>query len=159
MTLQWSRHRISQDASSTYKWTYENGRRYAFAQLGHYYMLNDDPETQRLNEQHWTRTQVKGGYLHFAPFPNDGEGARILDIGCGTEIWCTQMSEDYPSSVIIGMDVSPVQPASKPPNVEWITQDMETAEAWPFPENYFDSVHLSLVHGCVEDWDKRWPEL
>lgn len=39
---------------------------------------------------------------------------------------------------------------SKPENVEWMTFDME--KDWPFPEESFDLIHLSLVHGCVADW-------
>jgi SAM-dependent methyltransferase len=113
-------------------------------------MPNDEPEIQRLNEQHWILTQVKGGSLHFAPLPATKESPRILDIGCGSGIWCVEMAEDYPKAMIVGMDVSPVQPQQKPANVEWITQDMEAA--WPFPEEYFDLIRLSLVHGCVADW-------
>lgn len=128
-------------------------------------MPNDEPEIQRLNEQHWILTQVKGGSLHFAPLPPAAEkpSPRILDMGCGSGIWCVEMAEEYPSAMIIGMDISPIQPTQKPANVEWITQDMESsssssseeeaAAAWPFPENYFDLIRLSLVHGCVQNWN------
>lgn len=147
---------------SNYDWKFENGRRYASSELGHYYMPNDLPEIQRLNEQHWILTQVKGGSLHRAPLPTAAENKspRILDMGCGSGIWCIEMAEAYPSAMIVGMDVSPVQPMHhKPANVEWIIQDMEVEEdgaasvSWPFPEDYFDLIHLSLVHGCVANWD------
>lgn len=114
-------------------------------------MPNDEPEIQRLNEQHWTLTQVRGGALHLAPLPRK-DGMKVLDVGCGSGIWCIQMAEDCPGAMIIGMDVSPIQPKSKPANVEWILEDMESE--WPYPNDYFDFVHLSLVHGCVADWTK-----
>jgi ubiquinone/menaquinone biosynthesis C-methylase UbiE len=112
---------------------------------------NDEPKIQRLNEQHWILTQVKGGRLHHAPLSKKDK-LKILDVGYGSEIWCIQMAEAYPTAQVIGMDVSPIQPSNKPANVEWITLDME--KEWPYPADYFDFIHLSLVHGCVEDWDK-----
>ncbi|KJX98709.1 hypothetical protein TI39_contig397g00004 [Zymoseptoria brevis] len=136
---------------NAYDWTYENGRRYASTELGHYYMPNDEPEIQRLNEQHWILTQVKGGKLHHAPLPKR-DGLKILDVGCGSGIWCLQIAEDFPKAMVFGMDVSPVQPQKKPANVEWFTNDME--KDWPFPDEYFDFIHLSLVHGCVGNWDE-----
>ncbi|KAK4545288.1 hypothetical protein LTR36_003468 [Oleoguttula mirabilis] len=142
---------LTQDvASQPYTFTYQNGRRYASTDLGHYYMPNDRPEIHRLNEQHFVLTTAKGGSLHDTPLTKR-DGFKILDIGCGSGIWCLQMAEDYPDAMIMGMDVSPVQPTSKPANVEWIVPlDME--KEWPFAEDYFDFVHLSLVHGCVADW-------
>ncbi|PIA99950.1 hypothetical protein CB0940_02264 [Cercospora beticola] len=156
-------HEPQKDTSSisSYEWTYLNGRRYASSSLGHYYMPNDEPEIQRLNEQHCISTQVKGDKLHFAPLPSPNHRPlRILDIGCGSGIWCLEMADKYPHAKITGMDVSPIQPSkNKPDNVGWIVQDMEGD--WPFPsqqedgsEGYFDLIHLSLVHGCVADWDK-----
>lgn len=135
-------------ASDVYNFTYENGRRYASTELGHYYMPNDEPEIQRLNQQHWMLTVVKEGRLHNAPLPD--RPLKILDVGCGSGIWAIQMAEEYPSALITGMDISPIQPAKKPANVDWIVHDME--KDWPVPEDYFDFIHLSLVHGCVADW-------
>jgi SAM-dependent methyltransferase len=114
-------------------------------------MPNDEPEIQRLNEQHWILTQIKHGNLHFAPLPRKQQ-LRILDIGCGSGVWCLDMAEDYPQATIVGLDVSPIQPANKPANVDWVVRDME--DDWPFPPDHFDFIHLSLVHGCVADWAK-----
>ncbi|KAM3413477.1 hypothetical protein BST61_g11599 [Cercospora zeina] len=157
-------HEPRNDTSSlsTYEWTYLNGRRYASSSLGHYFMPNDEPEIQRLNEQHCILTQLKGSRLHFAPLPSASHPIRILDIGCGSGIWCLEMADKYPNAQITGMDVSPIQPTkNRPYNVTWIVQDME-ANDWPFPsqqqadgtEGYFDLIHLSLVHGCVSDWEQ-----
>ena len=144
------RKEVEDQSGEVNTWKYENGRRYATT--GHYYLPNDEPEIQRLKEQHWLLTQVKGGELHKAPLPLKKDGAKVLDIGCGSGIWCTQMAEFYPDAEIAGMDLSNIQPEDKPSNVEWIVHDME--KEWPFPEQHFDFVHLSLVHGCVANWNR-----
>ena len=113
-------------------------------------MPNDAPEVHRLNEQHYILTTARGGNLHNAPLRRR-DGLRVLDVGCGSGLWCLQMAEAYPEAVIVGMDISPIQPGTKPAKVEWLLHDME--KEWPLPEEYFDFIHLSLEHGCVADWD------
>jgi len=119
-------------------------------------MPNDAPEIHRLNEQHFLLTTLKDGRLHNAPLPAT-EGLRILDVGCGSGIWCVGMADRYPDAMITGMDVSPIQPQHKPANVGWIVHDME--KDWPFAAAYFDFIHLSLVHGCVADWDEMMTKI
>ena len=62
------------------------------------------------------------------------------------------MAADYPKAKIIGIDIAPVQNKEKPPNVEWIQMDVE--KEWPFPDDYFDFIHLGVVSGCVADWGR-----
>lgn len=104
---------------------------------------------KRLNAQHHILTRVKGGEIVNAPLPKKS-GSKILDIGCGTGIWCIQMAEDNPDAAIVGMDISPIQPQNKPDNVEFLIHDME--KQWPFPDEHFDFIQLSLVQGNVADW-------
>lgn len=122
-------------------------------------MPNDAPEIQRLNDQHLLLTLAKDGALHHAPIkPSPERPLKVLDVGCGSGIWCLQIAEKYRDGVmVVGMDVSAgIQPKNKPANVEWIEADME--QPWPFPEQYFDFIHLSLVHGCVADWQNMYAE-
>ncbi|KAK5129101.1 hypothetical protein LTR08_003921 [Meristemomyces frigidus] len=143
---------LEQDvANHPYTFTFQHNRRYA--SQGHYYMPNDPPEIHRLNDQHYILTATKAGALHNAPLPPPASNPalKILDVGCGSGIWCVQMAELYPAALVVGMDVSPIQPEAKPARVQWVVHDMELA--WPFAGDYFDFIHLSLVHGCVADWD------
>lgn len=50
--LQELKDEVEAQQKEQYDWTFANGRRYASSQLGHYYMPNDEPEIQRLNQQH-----------------------------------------------------------------------------------------------------------
>jgi len=142
--------------SEGYNFSFSNGRRYASTDLGNYYMPNDVPEIHRLNEQHYILMAARGGKLHNAPLRRR-DGLRVLDVGCGSGIWSLQMAEMYPEAMIVGMDISPIQPKAKPANVEWLVHDME--KDWPLPEEYFDFIHLSLVHGCVADWTVMMDEI
>lgn len=76
----------------------------------------------------------------------------ILDIGCGSGVWCLQMAEAFPSCKVVGMDISPIQPKDNPPNVEWLLQNVETE--WPFPSESFDYIHLSLLNGSFPDFSR-----
>lgn len=124
-------------------------------------MPNDTPEIHRLNEQYIVLTLAKDGAIFNAPLPEPNSPKastlKILDLACGSGIWCLQVSEQYPDATIVGMDISPIQPKNKPANVEWILHDME--QEWPFACNYFDFVHLSLVHGCVADWEEMMAKI
>lgn len=50
---------------------------------------------------------LAGGHLHLAPLVSP---MKILDIGTGTGIWAIEMADHYPDSLVIGTDLSPVQP-------------------------------------------------
>jgi ubiquinone/menaquinone biosynthesis C-methylase UbiE len=113
---------------------------------------NDNPEIERLNEQHWIFTQAKQGRIYNAPIDPTQAGFRILDIGCGSGIWCIQMADAFPDCTIVGMDISPIQAEEKPSNVEWMLHNVETE--LPFPNDEFDYVRLSLLNGSFADFGK-----
>lgn len=50
-----------------------------------------------------------GEKLFLAPIGD--KPAKILDLGTGTGIWAIEMGDDYPSTDIIGTDLSPTQPS------------------------------------------------
>ena len=64
-------------------------------------------ELERLDIKHHIIMLLSNGHLHLAPLTNP---RRILDIGTGTGIWAMEMADLYPDSLIIGTDLSPVQP-------------------------------------------------
>jgi SAM-dependent methyltransferase len=92
----------------------ENGRRYHAYREGTYYLPNDDKEADRLDLQHHVWRMTLDGALYVAPIPKTLGAA--LDLGCGTGIWAIEFAEEHPSATVIGVDLSPIQPAWVPPN-------------------------------------------
>lgn len=50
-----------------------------------------------------------------------------------------KVADQYPSAVILGVDLSPIQPLWVPPNVRFIVDDVESP--WAYPKNHFDLIH------------------
>jgi cyclopropane fatty-acyl-phospholipid synthase-like methyltransferase len=56
------------------------------------------------------------GKLCLAPIEDP---RRVLDVGTGTGIWAIDFADIYPNTHITGADLSPIQPAHVPPNVQF----------------------------------------
>lgn len=50
------------------------------------------------------------------------------------------MADKYPMAAVLGVDLSPIQPAFVPPNCSFEIDDL-TLE-WTFPEDHFDFIHI-----------------
>ncbi|KAL7272146.1 hypothetical protein RUND412_005064, partial [Rhizina undulata] len=61
---------------------------------------------------------------------------------------------DFPSASVIGVDLSPIQPARLPPNLIFEVDDVE--EPWPYQENSLDFIHLRQMAVCINDWPKLY---
>lgn len=84
---------------------------------------NDGAEQERLQAQSDALTQLFDGNLFFAPLHRTGPPRRILDVATGTGDWAIQMGDAFPSSEIIAIDLSPIQPDDVPPNVSFYVED------------------------------------
>ncbi|EON98447.1 putative sam domain protein [Phaeoacremonium minimum UCRPA7] len=67
----------------------------------------DSAELDRIDMCHAKYCALIGKKRYLAPILNP---QRILDLGCGTGIWCIEMAEDFPAAEVIGTDVAPTQP-------------------------------------------------
>jgi len=109
---------------------------------------NDEQANQHLDLGHALYMKTLGGKLFLAPIPADA--SHILDLGTGTGIWAIDVADQYPSALVIGTDLSPIQPTWVPPNCKFEIDDMESE--WTFGEDTFDLIHIRGLHGTTNDW-------
>ncbi|KAI4283512.1 MAG: hypothetical protein L6R35_005144 [Caloplaca aegaea] len=94
--------------------------------------------------------------LHLAPIQNP---RRAIDIGTGTGTWAvlhSDFAEAYPNTSIIGTDLSPIQPETKPPNLIFEIDDC--CSDWVYPKNHFDYIHVRQMYGSIADWHRFYKD-
>ncbi|KAI4865749.1 S-adenosyl-L-methionine-dependent methyltransferase [Hypoxylon rubiginosum] len=130
-----------------------NGRTYhseRHGSEGKYWGPNDERQNEAMDMNHHFLTLCLGGKLFLAPLKDDIE--KVLDIGTGTGLWVIDMADEYPNCVVIGTDLSPIQPSWCPPNVKFEIDDLE--QPWTYAPNSFDYIHIRYMVGGVSDWNK-----
>ncbi|WEW54703.1 hypothetical protein PRK78_000125 [Emydomyces testavorans] len=162
-------------ASSVYHYQYENGRRYHAYRAGEYLLPNDEKEQDRLDLLHFIFRLTLGGSLFRAPLAPNPQ--RILDFGTGTGdwtffiynmagltsdivlgIWAINMADEFPSSEVIGTDLSPIQPTWIPPNCNFYVDDVESD--WSYQSGgEFDFIHGRGMGGSIADWDRLYAQI
>src|ERR1700761_2953222 len=75
---------------------------------------------------------------------------QILDCGTGTGSWAIEVAYMYPSAIVTGTDLSPIQPTWIPPNCRFEIEDC--AEQWSFQPDVFDYIHVRCLFGSIADW-------
>jgi trans-aconitate methyltransferase len=77
---------------------------------------------------------------------------RVLDLGTGTGIWSIDFADEFPSALVIGTDLSPIQPSAVPPNCKFYVDDFESE--WTFtPDEAFDFIHGRAIGGCIANYE------
>ncbi|RMJ18477.1 hypothetical protein CDV36_001850 [Fusarium kuroshium] len=87
----------------------------------------------------------------------DGKGAlnpgaesakRVLDMGTGTGLWALEFADQHPEAQVVGVDLSPIQPAFLPSNCTFEIDDLEKEWTWKVP---FDFVFCRMMTGSFAD--------
>ncbi|KAI1130125.1 tam domain protein [Nemania abortiva] len=129
----------------------ENGRTYHAYSDGSYHYPNDSPELERLDWQFICLKRLFNGRNYFAPWSQENPPKRILDLATGTGMWAIEMAEEFESSMIVGTDLSPIQPEFVPPNAHFYIHDARLDEWWwPDP---FDYIHIRMALGAWDDFE------
>ncbi|KAI9679520.1 MAG: hypothetical protein M1817_005542 [Caeruleum heppii] len=134
--------------SSVTNYKFEHGRRYHAYQEGKYVVPNDEQEQDRLDLQYHALRLSYDNKSFFAPIGDAPQA--ILDIGTGTGIWAIDVADEYPSAVVTGTDLSPIQPRWVPPNVKFEVDDVE--QEWTYNDDHFDLIHTRIMNGSIRNW-------
>lgn len=95
-------------------------------------------------------------YLVGCPCPNPLRSAAAVR-RCSMLNSCTSdFADEFPVAEVIGIDLSPTQPAWTPPNCKFEIDD--ASQLWTFPDNTFDYIHIRFMLGCFKDWTHVYKE-
>ncbi|OHF03252.1 methyltransferase domain-containing protein [Colletotrichum orchidophilum] len=134
--------------SSILEYRRENGRTYHRLSDGKYLVPNDETEQDRLDiANHLWMLAWEGKYCIC---PKNEGARRVLDIGTGTGIWAIDYADSHPEATVLGVDLSPIQPAYVPINCSFEIDDLE--KEWLFTE-LFDFIFARNMAGSFRDWD------
>ncbi|KAK4442061.1 S-adenosyl-L-methionine-dependent methyltransferase [Podospora aff. communis PSN243] len=121
------------------------------------WFANDKSAQESMDITHHAFTLILDGKLHLAPL----EGVKlhkVLDVGTGTGAWeialallIPHFADDHPEAIVIGTDVSPIQPTWVPPNIRFEIEDC--TGRWTFEPNSFDYIHMRFLLGSIGDWN------
>lgn len=68
----------------------------------------------------------------------------------------SDFADEFPESVVTGIDISPTQPTWVPPNCKFELDDV--SQDWTYPDNTFDYIHIRFMFGCFKDWTRLYRE-
>jgi hypothetical protein len=68
----------------------------------------------------------------------------------------SEFADRYPSTEVIGTDLSPCQPQWIPPNLRFEIDD--ATQSWTWKENYFNFIHIRYLFGAIKDWNSLCKE-
>ncbi|EDU51372.1 hypothetical protein PTRG_08453 [Pyrenophora tritici-repentis Pt-1C-BFP] len=142
-------------ASTIHRGRFENGRRYHKFREGEndYWGPNDEVQNDQLDIAHHMFLILLGQKLHLAPVKDP---KRILDLGCGTGIWCMDMADEYPGAEILGVDLSPIQPQFTPPNCKFEIDDVTLP--WTYSQR-FDFINIRGLYGSIRSWPALYEQI
>ncbi|KAG4274854.1 hypothetical protein FPRO04_08862 [Fusarium proliferatum] len=68
----------------------------------------------------------------------------------------SDFADQFPGAKVVGTDISPIQPAWVPPNLEFHIDDC--TQPWTFAPDSIDFVHMRYLFGSIKDWSALFKE-
>ncbi|ETI24408.1 hypothetical protein G647_03777 [Cladophialophora carrionii CBS 160.54] len=145
----WAREESTRSVTaSVYDYERLHNRTYHAFHSGKYLMPNDETERLRMDITYHAFRYALRNTLFLAPITHP---RAILDVGTGTGIWAMDAADAHPDAVVIGTDLSPIQPHFVPPNLTFEIADAD--EEWTFGRN-FDLIHTRIM---IDSSLRSWP--
>lgn len=123
-----------------------------------YLLPKDALEDQRLNYQHHALYKTISNH-YLAPLAVAGTQT-ILDVGTGTGIWAVEMSNLFPQTHVIGVDVV-LSSLPRPLPSTCLFAQANILQGLPFPDAQFTFTHQRLLVAAIPalQWPKAVNEL
>lgn len=139
------------------RWQWFGGRR--ILSFGTYLFPKDAAEGNRLDLQHHLLKIALGGNYR-APVR---QPRAILDVACGTGIWCRELAHEFPDAQFVGFDIdsTPLEASRQrlgpsgqfPANFRFL--EANALKPFPFEDASFDFTHARLLAGFLPI--AQWP--
>ncbi|CAK7200876.1 hypothetical protein SEUCBS139899_003575 [Sporothrix eucalyptigena] len=105
---------------------------------------------ERLDNQHELIKILLDNKIYLSPWSRDKTcPSKVLDVATGTGRWAVELGDEFPSTTVVGIDLSPIQPTLVPLNVSFFVQD--ASEDWEDGDGSFDYIHTRFTTGCWGD--------
>ncbi|KAK2752436.1 putative SAM dependent methyltransferase [Colletotrichum kahawae] len=131
-----------------------HGRTFQTSNTTDYWAPNDEKQIEGFDVTHHFMLLLMNNHLFGAPV--EGKNLKILDVGTGTGIWAIDVAEENEDFVVIGTDISPIQPGWVPPNCQFFIDDAQLD--WTFKSDEFDFVHARGLFGGIDNWQKLYDQ-
>ena len=106
--------------SSIFRGIIENGRRYQNVREGEYWGPSDDKQFESMEAGHIASTLLDADQRNpFFRSPLPATAQHILDVGTGPGEWARQVTDMFPNTMVLGVDLTPPPDDWVPPNCKF----------------------------------------
>ena len=126
------------------KYDYKNNRKYLKKMI----LPCDDEEKDRLRQQHWLLHIDIIGCMFKSPLKQKlKKGIYVLDSGCGSGIWLTNMAKLFPNSLFYGIDIFSIDVNM---GIKFFKHNIIQETIW---YEKFDFIYQRLLNTCLKDYE------